>query len=101
MTTIYAEDYGRVRQLTIKQNGVVQDISSFTTLEIIFVNPSGTAVAKTAEFATDGTDGVIQYTILDGDMDTSGAWKVFGRVAKTGSEITTSYVDVVVLSRLD
>ena len=35
-----------------------------------------TVLTKTASFYTDGSDGIIQYTTINGDLDTAGEWGV-------------------------
>jgi hypothetical protein len=90
-TDIQADDYGWIARLTLQQDGVAVDISSYTTLQLIFRDPSGTQSAKTATFNTDGTDGVLKYTVADGDIDVAGSWRVRARVAKTGVELHSEW----------
>ena len=69
--------YGQTIQITIQEDGVALDVSGYTTTkQIIFKAPSGKIVTKTATFATDGTDGVVECTLADGDIDEEGEWKV-------------------------
>jgi len=98
---IHAEDYGWISRLTVQQDGTAVDISGFSTKQMIFIDPSGTATTKSASFYSDGTDGIIEYTVEDGLVDAPGWWKVFGRVSGGTSEITTDYIDFQVLARED
>ena len=65
------------------------DISSYTTLEIEFLENNGTSiVVKVATFKTDGVDGVLTYTTPDTALlaGKSGQWHYRGHVAKTGAD---------------
>ena len=69
-------------KITILQcNGNTKDISYATTKELIFQKPSGTIVTKNATFFTDGTDGIIYYNTVSGDLDEEGIWHLQARVA--------------------
>jgi len=68
-------DIGTVLRLTVMDGADVQDISTATTTQMIFVKPSQTKVTKDAEFTTDGTDGQIQYVTVEGDLDETGVWQ--------------------------
>jgi hypothetical protein len=100
-TDIHVDDFGWVAKLTLQQDAVTLDISSYTTKQIILVDPANAATTKTATFDTDGTDGVLKYTILDGDIDAVGRWHIFARVAKTGVELTSEAVRFTVYDRKD
>lgn len=93
---IIANDFGWTGKLTIEQDGTAVDISIYTTLQFIFQSPSGTVSIKTASFDTDGTDGVLAYTIADGDIDEAGTWRVYARVKKSGVELTSQYLNFIV-----
>lgn len=70
-------DIGTKFLITLKdQDGVVVDVSSAITLEIIFKKPSATSVTKTASLETDGTDGQINYVTISGDLDEIGKWEM-------------------------
>lgn len=73
---IHVNDIGTVFTVLIKDGDDVQDVSSATTKELIFLKPSGEKLTKSASFTTDGTDGYIQYTTVDGDVDETGVWKI-------------------------
>lgn len=73
---IHIGDIGTAFQVTLYDCDTVVDVSSATTVEIIFLKPDGTKVTQTASFVTDGIDGVIQYLSQNGDLDQSGGWKL-------------------------
>lgn len=69
---------------TIQEDGAAVDVSTASTKQIKFTKPDGTVETKTATFVTDGTDGVIQYVTVDGDLDMTGGWKATGYVEGLG-----------------
>ena len=74
MDTLRYNDIGSVIRLTVKDDGSVVDVSSATTRQISFQKPDGTVVVKTASLYTDGSDGIVQYTTQDGDLNQIGSW---------------------------
>lgn len=98
---IVAGDYGQTAQITIidVDTGSAADISGYaSTIQMIFTDPGGTETAKTATFATDGTDGVIEYTTEDGLFDEAGWWQVRGRVQGASSKLTSEQHSFQVLT---
>ncbi len=77
---IHVNDIGTVFEITLKDCDVVVNISSATTKQIIFQKPDQSVIIKTAQFTTDGTDGKIRYTTVDGDLDLQGPWKIQAKV---------------------
>jgi len=78
---IHVGDIGSQFLITIKdQNDVVVDISSATTKQIIFQSPSRTDKTRTASFYTNGSDGKIVYSLIDGDIDIEGVWKYQSKI---------------------
>lgn len=63
------------------------DLASFTTLEYQFKDPDGVIMERTAFHLTDGQDGQLVYTLLDGDIPETkyGRWKYRAHVQKPGS----------------
>lgn len=89
---IVASDYGQIAKITFidVDTDAAADISSYSsTISMIFTSPSGTSTTKTATFDSDGTDGVIKYTIEQSFLTTAGNWKVRGRVASGSAVLTT------------
>lgn len=68
-------------KVTIIEDDAALDISTATVKSIIFQKPDGTILTKTATFLTDGTDGIIYYDTIAGDLDQSGIYKVQGAVS--------------------
>lgn len=98
-TNIHVDDFGWLAQLTIVQDGAAVDISSYTTRQFFFRKPDATEVTKTAVFDSDGTDGVLNYTVEDGLIDATGHWRVWAVLSKTGAELTSDAVRFYVAAR--
>ena len=62
----------------------VLDVSTASVLELVFKSPSGLASTKTATLSTDGTDGKIYYTTVDGDLNQMGTWRIQAKVGIDG-----------------
>ena len=77
---LHVGDWGTIIRVTVNDcsdsGSSVLDLSATTTKQIIFRKPDGTILTKTATFTTDGTDGKIQYTTVNGDIDIAGDWKI-------------------------
>lgn len=77
---VHYNDIGTIFRATINDciNGTqtIIDLSAATTLQLIFKSPNGVVKTKNASLTTDGTDGQIQYTTVDQDLDEVGNWKL-------------------------
>jgi hypothetical protein len=69
---IHLDDIGTAFRCTIYDDSTLVDLSSATSLLLIFKDPEGNTTTKTASLYTDGTDGILQYVAVDGDLDVSG-----------------------------
>lgn len=77
LTQVQEDFIGLIFRATVKdENGDAIDLSAASTKELHFEAPSGAGKEMTAAFYTDGTDGVIQYTTVSGDLDEDGVWSV-------------------------
>lgn len=76
---IHVGDVGTEFRDTIKDGcgdaAAVVDVSSVSTKTYRFKKPDGTTIDRTASFYTDGTDGIVYYTTVAGDLDMAGTWK--------------------------
>lgn len=91
LQNLYAGDYGQAVELTFLDvdTSEAADISAYTASQsMLFTQPDGTVVEKTAAFKTDGEDGVITYTVEAGFL-TAGTWQVRGRVTSASARLTT------------
>lgn len=88
---LFVGDYGQPLELTFLDvdTSLAADISGYTTSQkMIFTKPNGTEVEKTASFKTDGSDGVITYTVEAGFLE-AGSWFVEGQVTSGAARLTT------------
>lgn len=73
---IHYGDVGTILRVTVKdQDGEVIDLTHQTMIKFTFRRPNGTVFDKTASLYTDGSDGVVQYTVEDGVLNATGEWK--------------------------
>lgn len=78
---IHKNDIGTAFRATIKdETDTVVDISSATTLQMLFLKPDNSLLTKTASLVNTGTDGKMQYVSASGDLDTCGWWRSQGFV---------------------
>jgi DUF4097 and DUF4098 domain-containing protein YvlB len=56
------------------------DVSTASSIEIMFKKPDGSLLTVVGTFLTDGTDGKVYYDTVSGDIDQIGYWKVQGKV---------------------
>lgn len=89
---VHLNDIGTQFRLTLKDGSDIIDLSSTTSKDIVFRKPSGTLVTKTASFLTDGTDGIIIYNTVAGDIDEVGTWQIQG-IVSFGTSTFHSSVD--------
>lgn len=87
---IHVNDIGTQFIVTVKDDGAVVDISSATSLVIIFKKPDQTTSNKTATLYTDGTDGKMTYSTVSGDLNQTGNYKIQGKVTLSGGVYYTS-----------
>ncbi len=68
---IHEGDIGTTLKVVMRNGAAIVDISGATTKNIKLKKPGGTVVTKAGVFTTDGTDGLLQYVTLSGDLDES------------------------------
>lgn len=78
--------YTPVLEIWDSEDEAAEDISGYSSFAMEFSDPDGIITSKAASLYTDGTDGKIQKTIADGDIDQAGTWKVRARVY-TGTSV--------------
>lgn len=83
---IHVGDIGTGFIVTIENDGASVDISGATTKQLIFLPPDNTEVVQIADFFTDGTDGILQYVTVEGDLNQSGSWRLQGFVVLPDGE---------------
>jgi len=102
MTTyVHNGDIGTIFRLTITDTaGTAINVSTATVKYLYFQDPSGNKSVKTAAFYTTGSDGIIQYTTIAGDIDEVGNWAVQGYVETTLGKFYTEKAPFKVYSTL-
>ena len=101
MTYMFEGDYGTEIYITVKNlNGAVIDISSATQKDFIFKKYDGTTVTKEATFSTDGTDGILKYTVESGLLDTIGLWNLQVHIVMPTGEWYSSIINFDVKNNL-
>ena len=80
-------DLGVSLQILCTENDLFVDISAAPTQEIILKKPDGTEVAKSAAFLTDGTDGIVAYSTLAGDIDQIGIWNYRAKITFNATQV--------------
>jgi len=91
---IHVDDIGTKVLVTVKDDTAAVDVSGATAggaKQIIIKKPTKDTMTKTAVFNSDGTDGKIYYTIVSGDFDEAGTYKIQGKVVISDG---TFYTDI-------
>ena len=99
---VHKNDIGTIFRVTIiDENDTIVDVSSASTKRILFKKPNGTLLEKTATFYTNGTDGIIQYITITGDLDTVGVWQLQAYVVLSGNQYRSNITTFKVYRNLD
>lgn len=72
---------GHYQMLFKDENNAVVNLSAATLKQITFRKPGGGLLVKSGasiSFVTDGSDGLIEYVWLAGDLDVDGNWTAQG-----------------------
>jgi len=76
-------DIGTAFEIGLTEDGNQFSIAdALTVKQIKFKKPDGTTVTKAASFTSDGSDGLLRYVTVDGDLDMTGAWQMQAYVEK-------------------
>ena len=88
---IHVNDIGTRFLVTIKDDGVIVDISAASSVTMMFKKPDDEVVNKAGTLYTDGTDGQVYYDTLVGDLDEAGQYKLQAKVVLAAG---TYYTDI-------
>jgi|ETNvirnome_2_130_1030620.scaffolds.fasta_scaffold65071_2 hypothetical protein len=80
-------DIGVIIRFTVKDDGVVVDISGATAVHFFLMDPAGNVENLGGGLSGSGTDGKIQIAITSGTLDEIGIWTVQARVTQGNSPI--------------
>ena len=77
-TDIHVGDIGTQFKLTVKrQDGtIMDDLGDASLIQMKFGKPDNSVITRTAALFTDGTDGIVVYESVSGDIDQSGRWRM-------------------------
>lgn len=101
--------YGIIFRITVKywdddaEAYAAKDLSSYTDITAVLVAPiAGASDPIDCEFETDGTDGIVRFTLEDGDLDEAGEWQLqlFLSEDVTPAEVPTVAITFLVEPRL-
>ena len=73
---IHEGDIGTIFRVVIVEDDQVIDISTTTPRNMYFRKPSEDVLTKAGVFTTDGTDGLLEYKAVTGDLDEVGVWRI-------------------------
>jgi len=75
MTDIQRYDIGTVLRFTITENDVPTDVSGVISIILKLRKPrTREVISRTMSFTTDGTDGKVEYTTVENDLDERGTY---------------------------
>ena len=86
------DDIGRTFKLKcVNPAGVALNIPTMAAViaskEIVIEKPSGDLLTKTATYTSDGSDGILECTVIAADFDERGLYKSEARVTDTSPTI--------------
>lgn len=77
MAEIHIGDIGTQILVSVTdQDGGVADLSLATSTLYSIEKPNGITLEVNADLYTDGTDGILSYSVVDGDFDVAGIYKI-------------------------
>lgn len=99
---IHDGDFGTILQTTVEEDNASVDISGASEVLFSAHPPGGTVKSFTAAFTNTGTDGKVRYTLVSGDIDVPGTWRIQVKVTFSASKILRSIPDTIIVGpRLD
>ena len=88
---IHVDDIGTRFSLTIQESGSGVDVSSASTISVIFRKPDDEVIVRSGVKLTDGTDGKVYYDTVAGDLDEAGHYKLQAKIVLASG---TYYTDI-------
>jgi hypothetical protein len=78
---LHVGDIGTIIRATLQDTNAncvasALNVSSATTITFTFKKPDGSKITRNGGFTTDGSDGKVQYTTVEDDLDQDGEWRV-------------------------
>lgn len=89
-SNIHANDVGTKLSIKVVDEGEIVNLANATTLAIMIRKPNGLVLTFAGQLETDGTDGIMYYITIPGDIDEAGNYKIQGRVTLPNGIFYTS-----------
>ena len=84
-TEVHVGDIGTAFRATIRdENGDTIDVSVAESLSLRFQKPDKTVLEFTPQLVGGGTNGIIEYVTVAGDLDMPGSWRLQAIVGMAG-----------------
>lgn len=100
-TSVHVGTTGKAIVVTVQDgNGSPANLSNATALTFTFSKPSGALLTVTPRFVTDGTDGQLTYTTVDGDISEAGLWHIQATVTTPSAVLHSDITSFSVLGNL-
>lgn len=97
---IHKNDIGTVFQFVLTRDGATFDVSTASVKQVRFRDSDDYVVTRAAEFTTNGADGKLQYTTLDGDLDCVGTLRLQAYVVLPSGAWSSDIIDVEIAENL-
>lgn len=73
-------------KINLERRGHTIDLSSATSITLIFIKPNKDRLTVTPSFTTDGSDGQLYYSFASNELDIVGIWEYQVKYIKAGKE---------------
>jgi len=73
-----------IRYQVLDEQDQPKDISGANTKELILRKPNGSVLTTPAGFMTNGSDGILQYITVDGDLIPPGVYQIQAHLIMPG-----------------
>lgn len=103
---IHVGDIGTVLRTTLLEvpagstTAVPVNLSTATSIRLVFVNPKKRRFVVNALLTTDGSNGQVEYTTQEGDLDVSGRWRMQAVVEMSGRSWSSDIITFQVMANL-
>lgn len=100
LSEIHVDDIGTVFRCTMYDDSTLVDLSDSTSLLLTLKDPNGNLYTKTAELYTDGSDGILQYTSVSGDINVVGKWSIQAKIITSNGQWNSNISNFMVYDNL-
>lgn len=101
-TKIHVGDVGTDFNITVlNKRGQPVDVSALSGGIIFnFKKPDGTQIERSGSIVGDGTDGIVTYRTISGDIDLHGSWKLQVFLNTSSKQLHSSVLKFTVFTNL-